>query len=186
SGWALVTGTDTGAAVTRRTLLWAATNPSSGVHAVTATWTGNADCVMGVVTAAGVNQALPVINGTSQTAASALFDVLAITSKTGDLTVDVAAVLATLSGPTQTQRWLDNTLATVDSGGSTGAGASPTVSHSWNSSVGSDWAHSGADFNQATPLDEGALTAGAQRSFATQVLVLDRCAPAVSAPSSNG
>src|SRR5205807_10140443 len=92
--------------------------------------------------------------------------------KTGDLTVDVAAVLATLSGPTQTQRWLDNTLATVDSGGSTGAGASPTVSHSWNSSVGSDWAHSGADFNQATPLDEGALTAGAQRSFATQVLVL--------------
>src|SRR5438309_452080 len=113
SGWALVSGTDTGSAVTRRTLIWAATNPSTGSQTVTATWTVNADCVMGVVTAAGVDQTTPVVNGTSQTAASASADTLVITSKTGDLTMDVAAVLATLSAPTQTQRWNDSTPATV-------------------------------------------------------------------------
>src|SRR2546425_4326733 len=149
TGWAAVANTDANAGSNRRTVIWAAKNPASGSQTVTVTWSGSNIAVVGVVTASGVDQTTPVINGISQQVSSSNPS-LTITSAVGDMTMDTLGTSSapTLSAPTETQRWNVTAGSSHPYGGSTGNGAA-TVTHAWTLSGSATVNQSGADFKAA-------------------------------------
>ena len=119
--------------------LWYLVRPSATTADIVASWTGSHDVVIGAVAFANVNQASPIANGTVATGISTT-PAVTVTSAAGNMTMNTAATLGTLSAPTQTQRWLA-TSATMQGGGSTAAGAA-SVTHQWTSTSAA-WASAG-------------------------------------------
>lgn len=164
--WALVANTDTGDILgtgTDRTMLFAANGLSSGSQTITASWTNGSACAMGVITASGVDQTTPAINGKQQTNSSAASDVITITSAVGDLAVDVigSGGVPSVGGgdAAQTSRWAQTLTGFISAAGSTDAIISgATASLGWTQGAALVIAHSGADFKAAT----GAVAAAAQ------------------------
>ena len=153
TGGTLVTGTDQSSA-TNRSMVFGVTAPPSGSQTATFSWSSpNAKAVLGVVTASAVDQTTPFNNGTSATGTATPAS-LAITSTSGDLTVDTVGLegpaTTDISSPTQTQKW-DLDLSGIYSGaGSTGPGTG-TATHQWTVTTGGalTWVQSGANFVQA-------------------------------------
>jgi len=140
---AAISGADSGAAQSIRSVGFGVTAPASGSQTGTMSWTLAAGfCVLGVVTAQGVDQTTPLNGGATSNGASGNPS-RSIASAAGDLTVETTGVATgTLSSPTQTQRWND-TVSNVGAG-STGPGtANPT--HGWTS-TGGEWSMAGANF----------------------------------------
>jgi hypothetical protein len=125
SGWAAIPGANDG--VGGHITMWGATAPSSGSQTVTASWTGAAELVMGVTTYIGVDQTTPFANGTY-----AATNTVNITAVNGDMTVDTVGVNGNVSGPTQTQTFIDMS-ANDYSEGSSRASATGTMTHTWTS-----------------------------------------------------
>jgi hypothetical protein len=134
--------------------IFAGTTSLTGAQTVTITWTTAQYAICGAISATGVNQTTPVINGTGNcgTASPALSQ--SITSSSGDLTFSVfgysgGGVTATTN---QAQKWENdgtshsvNDFAYGDIGPGTG-----TTTHTWTlSSSGYSACISGADFEHA-------------------------------------
>jgi hypothetical protein len=138
----LVAGSDSGTTVSQRSLQISVIAPPSGSQTGVASWTGSAGVTLAIITASGVDQATPSINGTFITGATPSPS-LTITSVAGNLTVDTVAVsTGTLSSPNQTEKWND-TVSNVGAG-SVGPGTG-TTTHTWVENIGG-WAQSGSDF----------------------------------------
>ncbi len=138
----LITGTESN--VNSHVLFFKVVSPPSGSHSGTMSWTTISAGTLTFVTASGVDQTTPFNNGT-KTSGSGVAPSLAVTSTSGDLTIDAVAQ-STGTGftvPTQTEKWND----TVFIGGSVGPGTG-TTTHGWADPV-SAWDQIGANFNQA-------------------------------------
>lgn len=142
---AAITGTDSGAAGTSRSLMRSVIAPPSGSQTATMNWTNAGDVTIGVLVCSGVDQTTPLNNGTNTTGTTSVS--VAITSTNGDLTVDTASVAADfLSAPTQTQFYNETSVAY--GAGSTGPGTGNTT-HTWTASGSEVKGISGANFKQA-------------------------------------
>lgn len=126
-----------------RTAMFAVIAPATGSQTATASWTTGRESVLSVVTATGVHQTTPMNNGTWQ--GSIGIPSFAITSTSGDLTLDALVEQDVPSGPNQTERY-NVLVSNIDGAGSTGPGTG-TTTHSWATS-GASWSHSGANFVQ--------------------------------------
>jgi|SRR6267142_4751361 len=143
-----ITNADSGGAG-QRAIMQQVKNPPSGGQTASMSWTTSSDASLGVVTASGVDQTTPLINGNFANGTSATTSVT-ITSNNGDLTVDTVEVAqqATLTAPTQTQRWNVISGSTNQTGaGSTGPGTG-TTTHQWTN-LNATWASVGANFKAA-------------------------------------
>jgi len=141
-----ISGTDSGTTAVPRSVMFGVTAPPSGSQTATASWTGSSNAIIGATTTSGVDQTTSFNNGTFATGTATPSSV-AITSTSGDLTVDTEAdASGTLpSSPTQTSLWVTFTGA-MDGAASRGPGTG-TTTHQWT--VGGTWASSGANFSQA-------------------------------------
>ena len=159
------------AAGSRRCDLYGLVNPASGNLTLRVSWSGGSKafkfCGMAVTNADQTGGATTFRNATSASDASGPSDPsLAITSATGDMTVDVAQAgsVDTISTPTKTQIWL-NTTGTLDGGGSRAAGAA-TVTHAWT--VGGIWSQVGCSIKSSADITialTGNAATGAVGSF---------------------
>lgn len=166
----LVSGTDTGAAVTTRSQIWQVIAPDTSTQTASMSWTTAQNAILGVVTATAVDQTTPVNNGTLVTNAGVNTSVsLTITSTSGDLTMDTVASNVAISAPTQTQEWNLGTAGAGSIGPGTG-----TTTHAWTLANGIRCS-SGANFVLAqasiTPT-AGALTATGMASTVVRGTVL--------------
>jgi hypothetical protein len=147
----LVPGTDSGASVTYRTLMYALANPASGSQTVSVTWTGSMSAVCGAVSVTEADQTTPMNNGTfaSNALNSAGTCPVTVTSTSGDLTMDTctstSGSMPTL--PTQTSKWTnkDTTNYLIGAGGSIGPGTGTTI-HNWTVGTWNQNVSSGANF----------------------------------------
>lgn len=153
----LISGTDTGTTATSRSMMFGlATGSTTGSQAIVISWTGAANAIAGAVSAGGVNQATPFINGTAahgQDNGSGGGDPsITITSAANDMTMDNVAddAGAAPTAPTQTSRYSGRDGAfQIGNGGSTAPGAA-TVTHAWTVTAFAIWAQSGVDFSAAS------------------------------------
>lgn len=134
---------------TGRAELWGLINPVAGNKSVKYTGVGTSDVDINCVSWQGVDQtggATSFPNSTSAIGTSAAPSVT-ITSAVGNATMDSTVNdTSTLSAPTKTQTFIDNTPASISGGGSRAAGASPNVVHAWTLAIGtSNWASVGTD-----------------------------------------
>ena len=151
SGWNPISGTDSRTGSNWRTVLWVAANPGTGMQTVTIAWSGGSGVTAGVVTASGVDQMTPAINGTFAVSGVSVTSMsLPIAAAPNDMTMDTVGTSgATNLAGTQTQRWeLMSINGGHEVGGSTGSGAA-VVTHRWTLSTAAKVAQSGADFKAA-------------------------------------
>jgi hypothetical protein len=129
------------------TEMWYLVNPSSTASNIQANWTGNYAVVMGAVAFNNVDQTVPVQSGTFAIGTSTTPSVT-ITSGVGDMTMAIAAKITNLGAPTQAQRWLDTSQASIKGFGGTAVGAA-TVTHSAAAAGTSTvWVSSGVSVKQ--------------------------------------
>jgi hypothetical protein len=141
----LVAGTDSGTAISMRTLIFQVINPPSGMQTATVSWTGSMNADVGVITVSNADQTTPVTNGTFTAAAtnSTPATSLTITSNPGDLTATVATTTGVWATPytNQLKKWgIDSS----DVGGDIGPGTG-TTTHTWTDT----WANPGRTISGA-------------------------------------
>lgn len=151
---ALISGTDSGATATGRTMIFQVINPPSGSQTATASWTGNMNADMGVITVTGANQTAPTNSGTFAASKSSPAAATSVTvaSNPGDLTASVAYTADNWKTPftNQTLKWgIDSGAVGGDIGPGTG-----TATHTWTDDfAGQDHSVSGANFSAASTSD---------------------------------
>jgi hypothetical protein len=143
----LVAGTDSGTAMSMRTMIFQVINPPSGMQTATVSWTGSMNVDVGVIAVSGADQTTPVTNGTFVAASPSPSPAtsLSITSNPGDLTASVAATTGVWASPytNQLKKWgIDSSSAGGDIGPGTG-----TTTHTWTDTwAGTGRTVSGANF----------------------------------------
>lgn len=104
--------------------------PPSGSQTATASWTGAATAVLGVLTFSGVDQTTPVTNGTNAATVGTTASVT-IPSSIGHVTVDhLFGSGAAISAPTQNLGY-SSASGTTAVGGSTYGPGTGTATHAW-------------------------------------------------------
>lgn len=151
----LITGTDTGSAITNlRSMQFQVIAPPSGSQTATMSWTTAVSAVLGAVATSGVDQTTPFNNGTFSTASTTGPSSVTITSTNGDLTCDTSGDdgASVPSSPSQTQLWVSGT--NNNAMGSRGPGTG-TSTHSWTLSVDTaGWTASGSNFKQVASVPD--------------------------------
>jgi len=106
----VVSGTDSGATASIRTLIYCVVNPLSGSQTATVSWTGTMDADVGVITVSGADQTAPCNGGavTATNSAPGFTTTVAITSNAGDLTASVGYAASNWASPptNQTLKWV--------------------------------------------------------------------------------
>ncbi len=155
----LIPGTDSGTAASIRTLMFQVINPPSGSQTATVSWTTSMHVDVGVITASGVDQSTPCINGTNTATNStaAATSSLTVTSSPGDLTASVG-----FSGNGWVTPFTNQTLKWgIDSGevgGDIGPGTG-TTTHTWKDQYAfQTHAVSGANFKAVSGLPDYTLS----------------------------
>jgi len=150
----LVTGTDSGATATARTLIYSVVNPPSGAQTANVSWTNSATVNVGVITVSGADQSTPVNGGVFQATSSAASNsgVVTVTSNAGDLTASVAVASDGWVTPytNRSIKWgADVNSNPITAGGDIGPGTG-TTTHTWTDQfIGTVHALSGANFKHA-------------------------------------
>jgi hypothetical protein len=123
----------------------AATGSATGNQSVVISWTGTTRCWAIAVSASGVDQTTPLINGTSENLGNGATPSLAITSSTSDLSVDVVGTYDVApSSPTQTSIYAGSQSGDIGLGASRATTPAASVTHAW---AAHGWqSHAGADF----------------------------------------
>jgi hypothetical protein len=141
----LIAGTNTVAAdATYQVALVCVTNPPSGSQQVTVSWTTAATLVTGTIVATGVDQTTPCANGANLVQAFGVGS-LAITSRTGDLTVSAGVDALNTFVTNQTLKWGGAGKPQTQYGGDIGQGTG-TTTHTYNNGGSSHFVLAGANF----------------------------------------
>src|SRR5437773_967124 len=156
----LIPGTDSGTTATFRSMIFQVINPPSGLQTATVSWTGSMNVDVGVITASGVNQTTPCINGTfaASNSSPSVSTSVTIASNPGDLTASIGTTANQWVSPftNQTLKWgIDSNEVGGDVGPGTG-----TTTHTWTGQFTNEMhVVSGANFKAAASTPDFALSA---------------------------
>lgn len=146
----LVSGTDSVAVGSLRTLIFGVTAPATGTQSGTMSWTTAQNSGLGCLTATGVDQTTPFANGTFNNTEGSNSASVSVSSATNDMTVAVCGAgngVASISVDTQTSRWTGGGGATRCAASTADGAASNT--HNFTASSGNITCTSGCNFKAA-------------------------------------